>query len=51
MRELTLNEVGALTSAVDNYLNGNGMEDGDEDESTLESLVQLLTGARVYVDD
>ena len=32
----------ALRSALDNYLNGNGMEDGDEDEAVLEGICDLL---------
>lgn len=51
MRELTSNEVTALVSALNNYLDGNGIEDGDEDESTLEALSDLLDGARVTVRD
>jgi len=49
MKELDSNEVTALVSALENYLDGNGMEDGDEDEQTLESLIDLFTGARVTV--
>lgn len=33
----------ALQSALDNYLNGNGMEDGDTDESTLEDILRRLS--------
>lgn len=51
MRQLSKNETTALVSALENYLNGNGMEDGDEDEDTLESLVHLLDGARVTISD
>lgn len=39
---LDRNEQYALTSALDNYINGNGMEDGDEDESVLEDLYRRL---------
>lgn len=38
------NEATALTSALDAYLNGNGMSDGDEDEATLEALLSRLEG-------
>lgn len=44
--DLDKNETIALTSALDNYLNGNGMEDGDEDEATLENILARLTGSR-----
>lgn len=40
---LDRNEYHALASALDGYLNGNGMEDGDEDENVLESLLERLT--------
>lgn len=39
---LDFNESSALMTALDNYLNGNGMEDGDEDENTLESILTRL---------
>lgn len=39
---LDINEGHALMSALDNYLNGLGMEDGDEDESVLESILSRL---------
>jgi hypothetical protein len=40
--DLDNNERAALQSALDNYLNGVGMEDGDEDEQVLENLVTTL---------
>lgn len=51
MMELDKNTVIALTSALDNYLNGNGMEQEDEDEPVLEELLGKLTGARVFLKD
>lgn len=39
------NEATALTSALDAYLNGNGMSDGDADETTLELLYDRLVNA------
>lgn len=36
------NEATALTTALDTFLNGNGMSDGDEDEATLEALLNRL---------
>lgn len=51
MIELDKNTVIALSSALDNYLNGNGMEDNDEDEAVLEELLPKLTGARVFLKD
>lgn len=39
---LDINEGQALMSALENYLNGCGMEDGDEDESVLESILERL---------
>lgn len=38
-------EAVALTSAIDAYLNGNGMSDGDTDETTLERLYDRLVNA------
>lgn len=32
----------ALETALDNYLNGLGFEDGDEDEKTLERVLSAL---------
>lgn len=32
----------ALTTALENYLNGCGMDDGDEDEDTLEAILGIL---------
>jgi hypothetical protein len=40
--ELDFNEKAALTSALDNYLNGVGMEQDDEDEGVLEGLLAHL---------
>jgi hypothetical protein len=45
------NEQTALISALDNYLNGLGMEDGDEDESVLETLVAKFNGGVIRVSD
>ena len=39
------NEEAALTSALENYLNGHGMEDTDEDESVLECILDRLMEA------
>jgi hypothetical protein len=39
---LDRNQQHALCSALDAYLNGNGMEDGDEDEKVLEALYDRL---------
>ena len=38
------NEHAALTSALNNYLEGHGMDATDEDEDTLENLVRVLEG-------
>lgn len=43
--ELDNNEKNALASAIDNYLNGNGMLDDDEDETVLESILERLNNA------
>lgn len=40
--ELDANAQSALRSALDNYLDGNGMEDGDEDEAVLEDICEQL---------
>lgn len=40
--ELDNNEKNALMSALDNYLNGIGMEQNDEDEQALEGLLAHL---------
>jgi hypothetical protein len=40
--DMSPNEWNALQSALENYLNGNGMEDGDEDESVLEEMLTQL---------
>jgi hypothetical protein len=40
--ELDFNEKAALMTALDNYLNGIDMEDGEEDESTLEAILVRL---------
>ena len=44
MKRLNLdtNEGQALMSALENYLNGCGMEDGDEDETVLEAILTRL---------
>lgn len=42
--DLNTNELYALTSALDNYLNGIGMDDNDEDESVLDAIVVRLGG-------
>lgn len=39
------NDYHALVSALDNYLNGVGMEDGDEDEAVLERIYETLRSA------
>lgn len=41
---LTNNEKYALIGALDNYLNGLGMEHADEDEPVLEGLLDILNG-------
>jgi hypothetical protein len=45
MNRLTLddNEREALISALDNYLNGCGIDDGDEDEETLDRILDRLS--------
>lgn len=40
--DLSHNERYALQSALDNYLNGLGMEQDDEDETVLENLLAAL---------
>ena len=47
MKRLTLdlNDTAALASALDNYLNGIGMDDTDEDEDTLQGILDELNGA------
>lgn len=39
---LSDNERYALESALENYLNGNGIEDGDEDEIVLDRILYRL---------
>lgn len=39
---LDKNSRAALTSALENYLNGCGMEQADEDEDTLEAILGVL---------
>lgn len=39
---LDRDEAYILASALDAYLNGNGMEDGDEDEAVLEQIYDRL---------
>lgn len=39
------NKYHALVSALDNYLNGIGMEDGDEDETVLDEIYDELRNA------
>jgi hypothetical protein len=51
MYRLDTNERHALLSALENYLNGNGMEDGDEDEQTLELLIDKINGGTVTISD
>lgn len=40
--ELDNNEWAALVGALDNYLNGYGMVQDDEDEPVLESILERL---------
>lgn len=42
--ELDHNELCALESALDNYLNGLGMAQEDEDESVLDGILARLNG-------
>ena len=39
------NEAVALRSAIDNYLEGHGMSDSDEDEPTLQGIIEQLDAA------
>jgi hypothetical protein len=41
--ELDKNEVSALLTALDTYLNGIGMESEDEDEIILDKIVTTLS--------
>ena len=41
---LEYDEATALTSALDAYLNGNGMPKGDADADTIEALYEHLVG-------
>jgi hypothetical protein len=41
--ELDKNETAALVSALDNYLNGIGMSDIDEDEPVIENIISKLS--------
>lgn len=40
--ELDNNTRSALATALENYLNGLGMQDFDEDEAVLEALLEQL---------
>lgn len=47
MKRLTLdfNQAAALASALDSYLDGYGMAEDDEDEATLQGILDELNGA------
>ncbi len=40
--DLDNNESAALATALENYLNGHGMDDSDEDEGTIENILTRL---------